>query len=322
MYMFDEPTALTNIVKQTTFSFSNQLNIIFNTVKFIDDQGILRFKEVIRNASRAYDDSLALLVFNDVLATKKITQQIELPFDVTASNAPTQTGNTLTWVTNMYDVLYNQIEMTADMTKPEGLTLTYADKIDKTIGKVSAKDNPLIRVQVYNGNKEPVKIGTGIVLKDNLLVTNFHLMDLIGGGGFFSVILNNDSLAGIDEMTEKDIDQDDDLVFLRFTNNEKARYFKIATMESVIYGSKVKIYYYPNALSSVVYSMDGSVTGIKKWTKNTSCIEIKPAKPLSIEGGAVFNENGEFVGIITQAFNGEVGKLYLVPGVYIRGRIP
>ena len=77
--------------------------------------------------------------------------------------------------------------------------------VDRTIGRVSQKDNPLIRVQLYNANKEPVKVGTGIVLKDGELVTNFALMDILGGGGFFSIILPNDSLAGVDDMKESDL---------------------------------------------------------------------------------------------------------------------
>lgn len=323
-YTFDEPNCLTRLVKETTTRYSNQLNIIFNILKFTDDENGLRFKNVVRNASRAFDDSVAQRIFQSTYATKKITQQIEFPFDVTATNAPTQGDNNkiLTWETSLYDIMYNQVEMTADLTKPEGLDLPYVEKIDKSVGKVSQKDNPLIRVQVYNGNKEPVKIGTGIVLKENMLVTNFTLMDLLAGGGFFSVILNNDSLAGIDDMQERDLDQKQDVVFLRFTNSEKSKYFKIAQMENITYGSKVKVYYYPNALSSVVYSMDGTITGTKKWTKNTSVIEVKPNKPLSPEGGAVFNEAGEFVGMITQAYTGEVGKIYLVPGAYIRQRMP
>ncbi len=323
-YTFDDPSCLTRIVKETTNRYSNQLNIIYDILKFTEDESGLKFKNTVRNASRSFDDTVAQSVFQNSYATHKITQQIEFPFDVTASNAPTQSDNnrTLTWETNLYDIMYNQVEMTADLTKPEGLDLPYVEKVDKSVGKVSQKDNPLIRVQVYNGNKEPVKIGTGIVLKENMLVTNFNLMDLLSGGGFFSVILNNDSLAGIDEMQEKDLDQAQDLVYLRFTNIEKAKYFKIAQMESVIYGSKVKIYYYPNPLSPVVYSMDGSITGTKKWTKNTSVIEVKPNRPLSPEGGAVFNEAGEFVGMITQAYQGEVGKIYLVPGAYIRQRMP
>src|SRR5260221_11483350 len=88
-----------------------------------------------------------------------------------------------------------------------------------------------------------------------------------------------------------------------------AKTYKFAQMESVIYGTKVKVYYYPNSLSPVVYSMDGTITGNKKWTANTSVIEIKPNKPLSPEGGAVFNEAGEFVGMITKEYEGEVGKI-------------
>jgi hypothetical protein len=226
----------------------------------------------------------------------------------------------------MYDLLFNQVEMTAELTKPEGLDMPYVEKVDKTVGKVSQKDNPLIRVSIYNGNKEEVKIGTGIILRQmkgvSTLVTNFGLMNLIGGGGFFSVRLNSDSLAGIDDMRDNDIDKKQDLVFLRFGGGENAKTFKFATMESVTYGAKVKVYYYPNTLSPVVYSMDGSVTGVKKWTAKTSVIEIKPNKPLAPEGGAVFNEAGEFVGMITKAYEGEVGKIYLIPAAYIRMVLP
>lgn len=327
-YSFDEPSVLVRIVKEASFRYTNGLNIIYDLLKFTEDESGLKFKNTVRNASRQFDDSLALSIFSNTLATNKITQQIEFAFDITASNAPTQSNDakTLTWETNMYDVLYNQVEMTADLQKPEGLDLPYVEKVDKTVGKVSQKDNPLIRVSIYNGNKEEVKIGTGIILKQmkgiNTLVTNFQLMNVVEGGGFFSIKLNSDSLAGIDEMTEKDVDQKQDLVFLRFSSSEAVKTYKFASMESIIYGTKVKVYYYPNSLSPVVYSMDGMISGNKKWTANTSVIEIKPSKPLSPEGGAVFNEAGEFVGMITRSFDGEVGKIYLVPAAYIRMKLP
>ena len=307
------------IVKEASFRYTNGLNIIYNILKFTEDEGGLKFKNTIRNASRQFDDSLALSMFSNTLATDKISQQIEFAFDITASNASTQSNDTktLTWETNMYDLLYNQVEMTADLQKPEGLDLPYVDKVDKSVGKVSQKDNPLIRVSIYNGNKEEVKIGTGIILKQmkgiTTLVTNFQLMNVVEGGGFFSVKLNSDSLAGIDDMTEHDVDQKQDLVFLRFSGAEVAKTYKFAQMESVIYGGKVKVYYYPNSLSPVVYSMDGTITGTKKWTANTSVIEIKPSKPLSPEGGAVFNEAGEFVGMITRNMKGKWEKYILFP---------
>ena len=234
----------------------------------------------------------------------------------------TTAGRTLTWEMTFENIMFNQQTDTASMVKDPTLELTYAEKIDRSIGKVSQKENPLIRVQVYNRNKEPVKIGTGVVLKDGLLVTNFELMNLIEGAGFFSVILPSDSLAGIDDMTEKDLDQKQDLVFLRYGAPDKFKPIKYAAVSSAKYGDKVKLFYYPNTLSSIVYSMDGMMSAVKKWTKNTSLIEIKPNKPISLDGGAVFNEAGEFLGMITKAFDGEVGKIYLVPAEYIKSQIP
>jgi len=318
-YTFDEPQALIDIVKEATFSFSNQLNIIWQTIKFLQDENNLKFKYVLRKANRAYDDELALSIFSGLLLTKTVSFNIEFPFEVTTSSSQSQTGNLLRWNASMNDIVNDQVELTAEMIPDKGLDLTYAEKIEKEISKVGKKNNPLIRVQVYNANKEPVKIGTGIVVKKDVLVTNFELMNIMDGRGFFSVIMNNDSLAGIDEMFESDLVPKLDLVFMRFNNFEDTKPLKYAPID-VLSGTKVKILYYPNALSSVVYSMEGSVSGTKKWSKKTKIIEIKPAKPLTPEGGAVFNENGEFVGMITKAYEGEVGKLYVVPGMYIKAQ--
>jgi hypothetical protein len=318
-YTFDEPAALTKIVKEATYSFSNQLNINFSTLKFYDEPDKIRFKYVVRNATRSFDDSLALATFSSVIASKKISTSIEFPFEVTGSNSNSINGNIVTWEYPLYDALYNQIEMNAEMKKQEGLDLPYAEKVEKQLEKIDKNKNPLIRIQVYNANKEPVKIGTGIIVKDDELVTNFALMNLIEGQGYFSVILNNDSLAGVDEMQESDLDPKGDLVILRFSNYEKVKPLKYASMD-VKYGDKVRIYYYPNTLSSVVYSMEGTITGQKKWNK-ISLVEIKPAKPVSLDGGAVFNDNGDFVGLITIAYDGEVGKMYLIPAMYIKTKV-
>ena len=316
-YSFDEPTAILRVIKEVTYSFSNQLNVVYSTLKFFDEGDKLRYKSVVRNASRSFDDSLALSLFSSLINTKSITQTIEFPFEVSSSNAQSQADKSLTWNFTLHDALFNQVEMTAEMTKEEELDITYAEKVDKTIEKVSKTNNPMIRVQVYNANKEPVKIGAGVIISEGTLVTNYELMNIIEGQGYFSVILQNDSLAGVDDMKEKDLVEPLDLVFLRFNNLEKPKTLKFASLD-VRYGDKLKVLYYPNALSSVVYSMDCSVTGLKNFGKNSKVIEVKPNKPLSIQGGALFNDKGEFVGLITQAYSGEVGKLYAIPAMYIR----
>lgn len=321
-YHFDEPSIWIKVMKECTFSWSNQLPVQFSTLKFQYDEGYLLFKHTTRKAERSFDDELMNSVFSPTYASKKVTYSIEFPFDVKESNAITTAGRILTWETTMENILFNQQTDTASLEKDPTLELTYAEKIDRSIGKVSQKDNPLIRVQVYNRNQEPVKIGTGVVLKNGLLVTNFTLMNLIEGAGYFSVILPSDSLAGIGDMTENDLDQKQDLVFLRYGAPDKFKAIKYATVSSVKYGDKVKLFYYPNTLSSVVYSMDGMMSALKKWTSKTSVIEIKPNKPITLEGGAVFTEAGDFLGMITQAFDGEVGKIYLVPAEYIKAQMP
>lgn len=321
-YHFDEPAILIKVIKELTFTWSNQLPVQFSTLKFQYDEGDLLFKHTTRKAERSFDDELMNSVFSPTYANKKVTYSITFPFDVKESNAMTSSGNTLTWEMSMDNIMFNQQTDTASMVKDATLELTYAEKIDRSVGKVSQKENPLIRIQVYNRNQEPVKIGTGVVLKDGLLVTNFELMNLIEGAGYFSVILPSDSLAGIDEMTEKDLDQKQDLVFLRYGAPDKFKPIKYASLSSVKYGDKVKLFYYPNTLSSVVYSMDGMMSATKKWTSKTSVVEIKPNKPISLEGGAVFTESGDFLGMITKAFDGEVGKIYLVPAEYIKSQTP
>jgi hypothetical protein len=39
-------------------------------------------------------------------------------------------------------------------------------------------------------------------------------------------------------------------------------------------------------------------------------------------GHPVFTESGDFLGMVTTAFDGEVGKLYLIPAEYIKAQIP
>ncbi|MCC6866415.1 MAG: hypothetical protein IT280_09695 [Ignavibacteria bacterium] len=321
-YHFDDPQVLLKVEKECTYAWSNQLNVWFSTLRFQYEEDDLLFKLTTRKAERSFNDELMNSVFSPMYPNKKLTYVITFPFDVKESNASISSGRTLTWDMSFETIMFNQQIDTASLVKDPSLELTYAEKIDRSVGKVSQKDNPLIRVQVYNRNKEPVKIGTGVVLKDGLLVTNFQLMNLIEGAGYFSVILPSDSLAGIDDMKENDLDQKQDLVFLRYGSADKFKPIKYASVSSVKYGDKVKLFYYPNTLSSVVYSMDGVMTASKKWTKNTGIIEIKPNKPISLEGGAVFTEAGDFLGMITKAYEGEVGKIYLVPAEYIKAQIP
>jgi hypothetical protein len=130
-YIFDEPLALLNIVKEATYSFSNQLNIIWESMKFLQDENSLKFKYVLRKANRAYDDELALSIFSGLLLSKTVNFNIEFPFEVTVSNSQSQTGNLLRWTASMNDIVNNQVEMTAEMTPEQGLDLTYAEKVEK-----------------------------------------------------------------------------------------------------------------------------------------------------------------------------------------------
>jgi hypothetical protein len=320
-YTFDVPATLIRVVKETTYFLSNEQNVSFTLLKFFDEGDAIRFKYVLRNASRTYDDSLGLSLFSSLIQSKKVYYSIDMPFEVESSNALYQTGNTLNWDFPISDILYSQAEMTVVMKRDAGLDLPYAEKIDKSSETVSKSKNPLVRIVLYNANKEEVKNGTGIVLRDGLAVTNFKLMTLMEGQGYFSIKLPNDSLAGVDEMGETDYDKKTDIVFFRFNNMEPVKTLRLAPLSDVAVAQKVKIYYFPNTLSGVAYSMEGTVAGIRSWGKTNKIIEVKPTKPLSVEGGAVFSENGELIGMITVAYSGEVGKLYVVPSDYIRAKL-
>ena len=322
-YSFDEPQIWGKVSQMILSEYSNKKPVNYTMIKFHDDEGKLTFKHTTRKAERAFDDELMNTTLSSLYQKGMIYYSVEFPFDVTESNAKARSGNTLYWEMKIHDAIFSDVRDSASLQKDPELSLPYAEKIDRTIGKVSQKDNPLMRIQVYNRNREPVKIGTGIVLQNGLIVTNFELMNLIDGAGYFSVLLPNDSLAGIDDMKANDIDEKHDLVYLRFAADVKFRSIKYGSVNNIKYGEKVKIFYYPNTLSSIVYAMDGNANGIKSWKgRKISILEVKPSRPISLEGGAVFNEAGDFVGMITQAYSGEVGKLYVVPGEYIRDRIP
>src|SRR5207247_756477 len=146
----------------------------------------------------------ALNLFSGLIQSKRASFSVDMPFEVESSNALSQSGNTLNWDFSISDILYSQAEMTAVMKREAGLDLPYAEKIDKSTETVSKSKNPLVRIVLYNANKEEVKNGTGIVLKDGLAVTNYRLMTIMEGQGYFSIKLPNDSLAGVDEMRETD----------------------------------------------------------------------------------------------------------------------
>ena len=322
-YVFDDPQVLFRMAKTVTYPYTNKQNVIWSTQKFTDEGTKLRFKCVMRKADRSFSDSLGLALFTPLINSTRTSISMEMPFDIYTSNANSQAEKTLSWDFLNSDILFSQVEMTAEMERVQGIDLPFAEKPQKE-EKVSQNVNPMIRVQIYNANQEPVKIVAGIIVKHgetaDVIATNFAMMNLVEGAGFFSVRRNDDSLAGIDDMKPEDIDQSIDIVFLRFNNNEKVKPLKWASID-VTPGQKIKIFYYPNALSPVVYALEGTAISLKKWKKGNKIIEIKPSKPVSLEGGAVFNENGEFMGLITKAFEGEVGRLYVIPAMYIKTRI-
>ena len=324
-YSFDDPACIVRIVSAATGWFATNPELVYSSAKFSIDSGEVRFRQSIISAFRAFNYDLENSSFKNMMLSKNVTQDIKFPFDITTTNAMSQQGNTCSWTYSLYDALYGKVEALANMTLPEGLDLPYAEKIVH-IEKVDTKSNPLVRIMIYNPNKEWVKTISGVTIKDDkgvtILVTSLKMLNIIEGQGYWSVKMNNDELAGIDEMRENDTDPKMDLCFLRFSNFERIKSLNFAS-SYVTTGQKVKIFYHPSASAPVTYIIDGVLTGTTQMSGNT-IYEIKPDKllPNDAGGGAIFNMDGQFLGMLTDSYIGDVSKIYAIPASYIKTKIP
>ncbi len=181
--------------------------------------------------------------------------------------------------------------------------------------KISLPDRLLaasVTVYVYNKEKKIMQSGSGVFVKDNIIATNFHVID----GGYYFRILRNLEENKIDAQLYK-FDKNHDVALLKieqsFPNN-------VLDLTNKLPGVGIEIWVAGSPVGLTGSLSNGIVSSIRKnLPYDFDLIQITaPISPGS-SGGPVVNMAGEIIGIVVSNIGGDhtQGLNFAVPAKYV-----
>ena len=158
----------------------------------------------------------------------------------------------------------------------------------------------------YDQNGKKKAQGSGVILEEKgIVITNFHLF---AGSDKFDV-MRNDSSIGFTEIQGVNIEKDV-MVFKLFATDFPK--IPVGNSSSLAVGDKVFAIGSPKGLENSI--SEGMVSGIRKIGENKrNMIQITASISPGSSGGAVFNDNGELVGISSMKVTDGENLNFMIP---------
>jgi len=191
---------------------------------------------------------------------------------------------------------------------PEALTLAGQSQAPRlTVAEIAKQNSPsIVTITTSSGS------GSGVVIDPSgVIVTNLHVL---GGETLAFVKLANGDIY--DDVGVVDVDERKDLVLIKI----KAFGLTAATMansEQVTVGDKVTLIGSPRGLDLTV--SDGLVSAIRDFGDGYRLFQTNAAASPGSSGGAMFNEAGQLVGIVTSKLTSGENLNFALPVNYVRG---
>lgn len=174
--------------------------------------------------------------------------------------------------------------------------LTASEIFDKVTGSV-------VVIKSFDSDNNIICQGSGVVIDDGLIVTDFRLHC---GGGKIGVFQNNKL---IDYPNIEAADFDNGIMILKL-NTQILKKIETGNSSNVITGEKIYTIGSPLGLENTI--TDGIISGIRN-IDNKSLVQITaPVSPGS-SGGAVVNSNGELIAISRYQNNSGQNLNFSVP---------
>lgn len=162
--------------------------------------------------------------------------------------------------------------------------------------ELAKKASSVVMIRVYNGNKECIKTGSGVIISHKgYILTNFHVAC---NGAYYGIQLEEEEhVSYTDELIK--YNQDLDLAILRVDRvREPIGVYRGG--QELVRGQKVVAIGSPLGLFNTV--SDGIVSGFRKLSEVSMIQFTAPISPGS-SGGALLNMSGELIGILTAGFD-------------------
>lgn len=160
-----------------------------------------------------------------------------------------------------------------------------------------------------DANRQPVSLGSGFFVSNNVVATAFHLIENTAGG-YAKIVGQNIKyeIAGI-----VGIDQKRDLALLSLKNANQP-FLSLGNSRQVAVGDEVFAVGNPQGLEGTF--SQGIVSGIRSVDSDT-LIQITASLSPGSSGGAVLNAEGKVIGIAVATFQGGQNLNFAIPVQYL-----
>jgi hypothetical protein len=190
-----------------------------------------------------------------------------------------------------------------------GLCLLFSTNVKVwgfTAQEIAQKTFPSVVLLVMeDANGQPLSLGSGFFVRDNIVATNFHVIeDSVGG---YAKIIGKKKKYNISGTVG--IDRDVDLVLLSI-NEAKAPFLPLGNSKDVKIGDE--IYAVGNPLGLEGTFSKGIISGIRKDKVQTLMQITAPISPGS-SGGAILNIQGQVVGVAVATFKEGQNLNFAIP---------
>lgn len=167
----------------------------------------------------------------------------------------------------------------------------------------------VVLLVMEDSNGQPLSFGSGFFVKQNIVATNFHVIE--GAARGYAKIVGKKTKYDVEGIAG--IDTKRDLVLLKITR-VKALPLSFGDGGQVAVGDEVYVIGNPMGLEGTFSK--GIVSGIRQVEADTLFQITAPISPGS-SGGPVLNIKGEVIGVAAAAFRGGQNLNFAIPSSYL-----
>ena len=180
----------------------------------------------------------------------------------------------------------------------------------QTTKEIAQKAFPsVVMIVMQDSNGQPLYLGSGFFIWENVVVTNFHVIEG-AAKGYVRVIGQNTKydIAGI-----VGIDYERDLVLL-FIPNAKVPYLSIGDTSNLSIGDEVYVIGNPRGLEGTF--SQGIISG-KRNIDQSTIFQITAPISSGSSGGPVINNQGKVIGVAVATLEGGQNLNFAIPASYL-----
>jgi len=193
-----------------------------------------------------------------------------------------------------------------DITESETNDTSSSENID-----ISELAKSVLYLELYDNADNIIGSASAVPIDNNTVVTNYHVID----GTYAIIAYNSEGTVESKISTVLAYSEKEDLAILRCEQAVNVAPLTIGNSNEVKQGDKVFAVGYPLGLSNTL--SDGIVSSLYKDENYVDLIQITaPISPGS-SGGALFNENGDVVGIVCASYENGQNMNLAIPSKYI-----